>query len=348
MLRVLPFVFHNGGADCVDWEVRMLDLARLKRIKLAKRPPGQVFMANVLLRMDYAFPRRTEILLDGIDAHLKRDTGYIFAMNHTDRFNYWPFQWQMWKEERGFTATWVKGKYYENNWIGLFMDSMNNIPLPSRGYVLASRFRKQVGRPPEEDEYRWLRSVVDGLVDSGSTLPAGASPGLEAFFGTSNAGAFLAAFEPHFDDMIREVVRLSRRAIEVGNHLLIFPEGTRSLRLGKGHTGLAQIAQHLRVPVVPVGCNGSHRLYPGNSPFSKGGKVVYRIGEPIFPDSAAVAEFQVPQEVLPFTRQATQYKAQYQGYTDVLMERIAGLLDDEHLPLAAEHSATSDGVGRFL
>lgn len=36
----------------------------------------------------------------------------------------------------------VKGKYYENPFIAAFMDSMNNIPLPSRGYVITTRFRE--------------------------------------------------------------------------------------------------------------------------------------------------------------------------------------------------------------
>ena len=66
----------------------------------------------------------------------------ILAMNHTDRYNYWPFQFQLWRQGRGFTATWVKGKYYENPFIAAFMDANNNIPLPSRGYVITTRFRE--------------------------------------------------------------------------------------------------------------------------------------------------------------------------------------------------------------
>ena len=34
------------------------------------------------------------------------------------------------RESLGYTATWVKGKYYENKFMGALMDAMNNIPLP--------------------------------------------------------------------------------------------------------------------------------------------------------------------------------------------------------------------------
>ena len=326
----------------------MPDLKRLQNTRLSTNPPGQIFMANVILRADFAFPRRTEIVLEGADRHLRRSQRYIFAMNHTDRYNYWPFQWQLWKEKRGFTATWVKGKYYENEWIGRFMDSMNNIPLPSRGYVLSSHFKRKMQRPPREAEYRLLRDIVDGKRDAAQPLPEGGGPDLRRFIGADVPAEFLAEFERQFDAMIREVVRLSRKAVEVGNHLLIFPEGTRSVRLGKGHIGLAQVAQHLQMPIVPVGCNGSHRLYPGDRPLSKGGKVIYRIGAPIERDDPAIAPFAVPGDVLPFTRQADAYKEQYQAITDVVMARIAALLDPEHLPLEGVDDREVTGIQRFL
>ena len=326
----------------------MLDLDRLRAIKLFNTPPGQVFMANVVLRLDYALPRRTEIVLEGADEQLDWSQRYIFAMNHTDRFNYWPFQWQLWKQKRGFTATWVKGKYYENRLVGGFMDVMNNIPLPSRGYVLSSRFQRLTGRPPQTEEYRLLRGIVDGVVDANVSLPTDASEDVRRFVGNDVHDRFLAQFERDFDLMIGEVVRLSRRAAEIGNHLLIFPEGTRSVRLGTGRIGLAQIAQHLRMPVVPVGCNGCHRLYPGDVPFSKGGRVVYRIGAPILPDDPELAPHAVPPDILPFTRKADAYKPQYQAITDIVMARIAALLDDEHLPQAGDPDEAEQGARRFV
>jgi len=143
----------------------MLDLARLERIRLHERPLAQILIGQLGLRPDYRFPRRTQIELVGVE-NIPRDVGVFFAMNHTDRYNYWPFQYQMYR--RGglrFTATWVKGKYYENRVIGAFMDATNNIPLPSRGYVITTEFRKEFGQVPTKDEYRVLRDLVDGRVD---------------------------------------------------------------------------------------------------------------------------------------------------------------------------------------
>ncbi len=325
----------------------MLDLDRLRRIHLFRTPPGQLVMANTFLAADYRIPRRTRIKLEGIE-RLDPNARYIFAMNHTDRFNYWPFQWQLYREGRGFTATWVKGKYYENEWIARFMDVMNNIPLPSRGYVISSRFKQQTRRPPTGDEYRMLRDIVDGKIPAHEPLPATATADIRAFIGGPTAADFLPPFEAEFAAMIREVVRLSRRAIEIGNHLLIFPEGTRSVRLGKGRTGLAQVACHLGVPIVPVGCNGSNVCYPGDSPFSKGGSIVYRIGAPLPIDGPDLAPHAVDPAVLPFTRDASANHADtYQAFTDAVMAKIAELLDPAHLPVEGAKTEVT-GVERFL
>jgi len=327
----------------------MLDLARLRRVKLVKTPPGQVLMAEAVLRPDYRFPRRTEIVLEGIDEHLDRGRGYIFAMNHTDRFNYWPFQWKLRERGWGYTATWVKGKYYENPFIAAFMDAMNNIPMPSRGYVIASEFKKRLGRPPGNLEYRVLRNLVDGVRSADEPLGSEVPNAVRDFIGSAPE-AYLAEFERTFAAMIREVVRLSRYAFdELHQHLLIFPEGTRSKRLRRGRTGVAQIAQHLRAPIVPVGCNGSDKLYPGNSPFSKGGRVVYRVGKPIEAEDPAFADFLVPADELPFTRIASEkYGDRYQAITDVVMARIEQLLDERYRPAEGSEGGEVTGVDRFL
>src|SRR5262245_45752327 len=119
----------------------MLDLARLERLRLRRRPVAQILIAQLILRLDYTLPRRTHIELSGYE-NLPRDRGVILAMNHTDRYNYWPLQYQLYRQGFArFTATWVKGKYYENRLMGGFMDRTNNIPLPSRGFLITTEFR---------------------------------------------------------------------------------------------------------------------------------------------------------------------------------------------------------------
>lgn len=322
----------------------MLNLERMKRVRLARRPLGQVLMANVVLRADYAFPHRTEIVLEGVENLPGHPV--MFAMNHTDRYNYWPFQYELYRQGLGFTAAWVKGKYYESRPIGWFMDHCNNIPLPSRGYVIATDFREKVGRVPTNAEYRLLRDIVDHERSLDDPLPEGTSADVSDYLG---GGAFLARFEQLFNAMMSEVMRLCRVAMEdMGSHLLVFPQGTRSKRLIAGHTGLVQVAQHLGATIVPVGCNGSDRLYPGNSPLSRGGRVVYRLGRPLTPDDPEFQPFAVPRAALPFSRESTaQYDRQYQAMTQIVMDRIDGLLEPEYQRRDGDEPE-SGSVSRFV
>jgi 1-acyl-sn-glycerol-3-phosphate acyltransferase len=329
----------------------MLDLDRLQRVRLRGRPVGQLIVGNLGLALDYRFPKKTEIVLEGAREHIPPRGGVFLAMNHTDRYNYWPFQYAMYRAGLPFTATWVKGKYYENRLIGAFMDSMNNIPLPSRGYVIATEFRKRTGRPPRDAEYRLMRDLVDGKKSPADTLAA--SDGELAAFIAPEGGAeqFLARFDELFERMLRRVVELNRQAIEqLGLNVLVFPEGTRSLRLGKGLNGLAQISQYLGAAIVPVGCNGSDRLYPGNSPFSKGGRVVYRVGPALRVDGPELAAFRVPRDdVLPFSNQAAaRYGTRYDAITRVVMDRINDLLDPAYRRSSDALESAEQGVNRFL
>ena len=325
----------------------MLDLDRLKKIKLYTRPLGQRLVANLMLRADYRFPKKTEIVLEGVE-NIPRDRGVYFAMNHTDRFNYWPFQYAMYRRgDLRFTATWVKGKYYENKWLGAFLDNNNNIPLPSRGYVITTEFRKAMKRVPSENEYRALRSLVDG--DGPEALAIG-GPAIHDFMTRhGSADQFLERFETLFSAMMNEVVRLTRKALEeVQLNILVFPQGTRSKRLSKGHNGLMQMAQHTGHAIVPVGCNGSDFAYPGGSPFSKGGRVVYRIGKPLELDGPELRTFRVTEPYVPFSNASKPFEERFSGATAVVMQHINGLLDPEYQFSTDLASDGVEGAKRFV
>ncbi len=322
----------------------MLDLARLRRMRIRRVPIGQVAIANLVLRPDYAFPRPTRIDLIGLE-NLPRDRCVFLAMNHTDRYNYWPFQYTLYRRGLPFTATWVKGKYYENPRTGWFLDRTNNIPLPSRGYVITTEFRAATGAPPDEPTYRALRR----LVDAGEV--AEPLPDTVARFLAARGGAevFMADFERLFDAMIDEVVRLNREALDVGCHVLVFPQGTRSKRLSKGHTGLAQMSQALGADIVPVGCSGSDVCYPGVRPFSKGGHVVYRVGEPLTLDGAILGPHRVAQPFRPLTRAATDAHGEaFEAITGTVMRAIDGLVDPEYGFGDGEASDGVKGMDRFV
>ena len=313
----------------------MLDLDRLDRIRLSADPVGQRFVAHVLLEPNYRVPPGVTIELE----HVERVPSgpVVFAMNHTDRFNYWPFMLKWWRRHHRFMATWVKGKYYENPMVGFFMERTNNIPTVSRGYLITKDFISVLGRRPSDDEYRAVRSWVDAVA-KGSELPAPDIAPPEIMRGPRDIRgrrfdpkreSYAQAIDGLFRRMMRRFVDLNEEAAELGLDLLIFPQGTRSKRLSKGRPGLSQIVMHLDRTVVPVGCNGSDRLYPGSSPVAKPGRVVYRFGEPIRPaDAVAWVE---RGRFEPFTPEAErEFAPQFQAYVDDVIQRIDPLLDPEY------------------
>ncbi len=313
----------------------------LRGLRLSAKPRVQIFLGHTLLRASYAVPRRAEIVIEGTE-NVPKDRTVFFAMNHTDRYNYWPFQYGMWKRGLRYTATWVKGKYFENPWMRRFMIATNNIPLPSRGYVISTGFRDAEKRPPDAAEYRVLRDLADGV--AGDAEVSAASDAVKRFI----AGGGLPRFEETFRFMMGEIVRLNRDALfKLGLDVLVFPEGTRSIRLAKGHTGLAQMSQALGVTIVPVGCNGSHRLYPGGSPWASGGRVVYHIGTPLTPDGPELSPLRIHEAFEPMVPGATRaHGEQFKRITDIVMSRIESLLDPDHRP--GEGAGGTREMDRFL
>jgi len=336
----------------------VLDLPRLERIRLTARPRGQRVVGYALLMPNYRLPPRVRIDLEGLDRLPKEPV--IFAMNHTDRYNYWPFQYRLWRTAGRFTATWVKGKYYQNPAVAKFMELMNNIPTVSRGYLIARDFLNVMGHPPSTEQYETLRKRVRAaaLKAPGPYDPAEAPKDVPRPLLTTRRNMLGHAFDPAheswegavdalFRAMMRRFVELNAEAFDKGLDLLVFPQGTRSIRLSRGHIGLAQIALRYRRTVVPVGCNGSDRVYPGSAPVARGGHIVYRIGEPIrFED---VARYHIGESFEPFTAEAEEaHRERFQGLMDLVMERINELLDPPYQFREDRESEGVAGSSRFV
>jgi len=333
----------------------MLDLPRLQRLALVRRPPWQRAMGR-LLALNYRWLPGIELVVEGADRIPA--TPVLFAMNHTDRYNYFPFQYRLWQDYDRFTATWVKGKYYESRFLAWFMESMLQLPTVSRGYLIAKDFEAAIGRKPSEAEYTALRAAVDGRV-LGRAIPLPAPPMVPAELYSSGRNPLGLPFDPAagdyadyvsalFQAMMDRFVALNREAVAIGLDLLVFPQGTRSRRLLPGHDGIGPMALHLRIPIVPVGCNGSDHVYPGGSPVGRRGRIVYRIGEPI--PYAALQAFHVEEAYTPFSAEAERrYGERFRGVAAYVTDRIDPLLDAEYrrAPQAPDESA-SRGVERFV
>jgi len=304
----------------------MVDLEYLKKIRLVKKPIGQRIVANLLLTPNYHWFQKVDIRLEGAE-RIPRGENVIFAMNHTDRFNYWPFQYQLWKmKEFPFTTVWVKGKYYRNALLGKGLDLCNGIPVPSMGYLLEEFYQKRFKRRLDKSLYRVIKDVIDGKYEQVSAYPSAAA---EAF--SAMADRCTETLRGYYDAVMEKVAELSCTALyEKGLNLIIFPEGTRSVQLGQGRTGLAQLALFTGKKVVPIGCNNSEQVYPDSLPFARSGRIVYRIGEPLSLDGK-LKPFRIEEPFKLLSRESQmKHREQFEAVTRIVMESINEMLDDRY------------------
>jgi 1-acyl-sn-glycerol-3-phosphate acyltransferase len=323
----------------------MLDLGLYDRVRLHPRPPLQRLIADGFLRLDY---RKVDLRVEGLDRIPK--TSVIYAMNHTDNFNYWPFQYTLHREFGRYTATWVKGKNYEGAVSGAFMRWTNNIPIASRGYVITRDFVNTVGRQPTKEEYRALRNAVDDMAPVVGDVPSAILEQPRDILGRPfepSREGYHEAMDRLMQQMMARFIAKNQEALGLGLDVLVFPQGTRSRRLSRGHIGLAQVALHLGATIVPVGCSGSDEVYTSRSFLAKPGAITYRIGEPIGPErweGIAPAE-----PFTPFDRTAEDtHREAFQAVVDVVMEHIDGLVDEPYQFSKDMESEGTTGVERFV
>jgi len=122
---------------------------------------------------------------------------------------------------------------------------------------------------------------------------------------------FISIDRSHGRKALKSLYQAAKR-ISDGSSVLIFPEGTRS-QDGKLHpfkAGAFLLAIKSGVQVVPIGFNNASTLLPKGKLW--GGEIVIRIGKPV-----------------PTTNYTTKDK---QKLATILHDRVAELLDDQHLP----------------
>jgi 1-acyl-sn-glycerol-3-phosphate acyltransferase len=325
----------------------MLDLAQLDRIRLHPRPWAQRALAYYFLAPQYRGRPGVTIEFEGYEK--VPDEPVVFAMNHTDYYTFFPFMYELIVRSDRYTSAWVKGKNYDSPFMAKFMEVTNQIPVPSRGYLIARDFVSTVGRRPTEDEYTALRRFVDRdakpenvpealLTRPRDVLGRPFDPARETY---------AEAMRVLLDDMMGRFLELNRRAFDVGLDLLVFPQGGRSVRLSRGRIGLAQVALHFQKAIVPVSANYVDLVYPGGSIMAKRGHVIYRFGDPIPYETLAKSGPGVPFE--PFTRAAEDtHRAVFQALVDGVMDRIDEGLDERHRYTADRSSDGLSDTSRFV
>ncbi len=313
----------------------------LENAYIKEEPDIQILIGKYFLSPLYKF-KKLKIEIEGLNNI--PDYPVIFAMNHTDRYNYWPFMFKLWQlHQKGlkkypYITVWVKGKYFENKFIASFMRLSGTIPVPSKGYLVVKDFVTTFGskKALNDEALKYLLDYIKGKKNEEDLEKLDRK--LYEFIKKTHGEYNPEKYENYREyikkthvDMMKKVLELNRDAIlNKKLNLLVFPEGRRSKKLTRGKPGLAQVALALDVPVVPVGCNGSDKAYTGNLPFPKSNKtIIYRVGEPIEFKKLS-EEFNIKESFVPFTPQSKKLQDIFEKATNTIMERIYNLLDDEY------------------
>ncbi|HUH66903.1 MAG TPA: lysophospholipid acyltransferase family protein [Syntrophales bacterium] len=304
----------------------MIDPEYLKKIRLVTSPMGQRIVAAFLLFPNYRIFANVDIEVENIE-RIPRDENVIFAMNHTDRYNYWPFQYKLWSMNCfSYTTVWVKGKYYRNAALAKCLDFCNLIPVPSMGYLIEEYYKKKFKGRLDRNLYRSIKDIIDGKYESIEAYPRKAAEVINAL-----GEQFVDFLKAQYDLIMERVAELSRTALSEKNlNLIIFPEGTRGTQLGEGKTGIAQLALATGKRIIPVGCNNSDEVYTGTLPFARSGRIVYRVGEPLSLDNQ-LREYAISEPFTLFSKESQRkYKRQFDEVTRIVMENINKLLDEKY------------------
>ncbi len=314
----------------------MVDLEFLKNINLATSPWGQKFVGRAILAPNYHLMARVKIIMENME-NIPKGEPVIFAMNHTDRFNYWPFQYKLWRaKDYPFTTVWVKGTYFNNKILGRLLKICNTFPVPSKGYIIQEQFKKTFQRPTTRDEYRMIKDLLDQKVSLTDVLQNATAEVRDLLSDRwnrmSSAGtSFLQFIENNHCAMMERVAQISLGALfEKKLSIIIFPEGTRSVTLSEGRSGIAQLALNSEKAVIPIGCNGSETVYPGSSPIARSGTITYRIGKPMTVEDQFKA-YRIKEKFKLFSKESQQrYKDRFNAVTEAIMKNINLLIDDRY------------------
>ncbi len=304
--------------------------------------PGWTAAGRRVGELLFWLPPRARVELEGLE-HLPAGPA-IFAPNHTHKFDFFPLRCAL--LHRGVhLMTWIKARDYQHPAMRWILGKGGNIPLVSRGFLIASDFAQVHGRKPTEAEYRALRLYVDEGLAVDAHLEKGLSfsrriAGVEVDF----TDGYRQAVRRAYHVLMNEALRLARIGRDAGRHQHIYPQGATSRQLTPGHPGVIQAALALGVPVIPVGVSGCREVFLGKGhPLTRGGRVTIRLGPPF-----EVVRTVVPEGFRPFDPdEEDAHRAALQAQSDRLMEIINGLCAPAYQWAADAHSDAKRGVARF-
>lgn len=273
----------------------------------------------------------------------------LFAQNHTHFFDWLPPRYLLYKFFEMQCDTWIKIRGFQEHPLqGKFLAGTGNIPLGSRGYILAADWSELLQERPSDETYRLLRDHVD------SAQPLPDTPAFERLQNTPRSilghrfdpstTTWRQAVQDVFVEMMEISLEKGRRAVGAGFHMHIYPEGTISSRLFRARSGAIEIALAMGLDLLPTGVSGARDFFSAQAPRPAPHTHLHvRFGTPYVLDRP-------PEGYVPFAQHQT---PEVQAWLDArvadLMDRIDALLEPEYRRDPEwDREEGTQGVDRFI
>lgn len=298
-------------------------------VALYKLVPG----AQVIVENPEALPQRPAII----------------AMNHTHFYDWMPLRAPLLFKGQEFIS-WVKARAYKDAFVSEFLQHVGCIPVCSRGYVIACDFFDVQKRPPTEDEYRALRDHID----KDTELPEGRV--FDSIRTTRrdilgrpfdpDAESWASAVRQTYYELMMITIDKTKRNVERGDHVHIYPQGSIAKNLIPGKIGIIQAALALDLPIIAAGMSGCRESYAHNFPVPMPGqKVTIRFSDTPY----VIPRDEFPPNYRPFHPEDEKaHRDKLQRHVDVLMEQLNALLEPEYQWAEDMQSDAKTGVMRFF
>lgn len=349
MLHILSFTLsfsHHAKADLMG-KLIPIDLNVLRELDPKPNPLVAWGSAAIFMGLLKGSPG-SRVTFEGLENLPQRPV--IIAMNHTQFYDFLPLRAPLLFRGRRFSS-WVKARAFREERVKRFLLSTGNIPLCSRGYILASDFYSLFTRRPTEDEYRAMRRHLD----HGELLPEGdVFSRLEhtprAILGrpfSPPEESWRGAMRETYYELMTAAIDHARRCVERGDHIHIYPQGTIAARLISGKIGIIQTAIALDLPILPVGVSGCREaFYKGTPMVRPNSHMIVRFGAT--PYSVPREEF--PPNFRPFhPDDEPLYRDRLQRHVDIIMEQLNLLLEPDYQWGPDRQSEDAkQGVDRFF
>lgn len=308
-------------------------------------PPGWANVITLGIFDALLALRRTRIVVEGLE-HLPTSPCWL-AQNHTHKFDFLPLYWALWRlGGRANASTWTKSRAWSDPTMAWFLKGTGNVPLASKGWLIAADWASVHGERPPEAAYRALREHLEGR----GSWPEG--PGFAALLRPRSLHG--AAFDPARCAWREAILgawrraaaislRLGRRSVAAGVHQHLYPQGAISSRLTAGRVGGVQVASALGLPTLPVAVSGVRGAFLPESPLPRGGGVVHvRFGALMPPQPPPTPDF-MPLDV----EHEARHRALLVERTAAVMERLDALCGPECCATPTGVYDGKEGVARF-